>query len=161
MKEIVHFDMTHNAEADACDLLMEVDQLELLPSLVSEDSFERVCLYLLKCSYYVADTEELEKILGVTYDIYLKCEQLCDALRVAIKMDNKSLMTSCKVFCCCFFFFFFFLCNFLTVGWRDPINFWIIDKQEVLMSVFRLVLFLFVVLGFRVSSDQTTSNQLA
>eukprot|EP01083_Nonionella_stella_P080636 221681_1 len=95
IREVVEFHMKHNAEADACDLLMEVDNLEWLPSLVSVDIADRVCLYLLKCAYYVADTDELDKMLNIIFDIYMQSENLCDALRVAIRMDNKSLMSSC------------------------------------------------------------------
>lgn len=38
--------MRHNAEADACDLLMEIERLDLLETFVDKDTFPRVCLYL-------------------------------------------------------------------------------------------------------------------
>lgn len=38
--------MRHNAEADACDLLMEIEQLDLIETFVDKDTFPRVCLYL-------------------------------------------------------------------------------------------------------------------
>jgi hypothetical protein len=46
-KEIVAFYMHHNAEADACDLLMEIENVELLINYVEKDTYQRVCLYLL------------------------------------------------------------------------------------------------------------------
>jgi hypothetical protein len=46
-KEIVSFYMAHNAEADACDLLMEIEQVELLLNYVEKETYQRVCLYLL------------------------------------------------------------------------------------------------------------------
>uniref|UniRef100_A0A2P2I8Z8 26S proteasome non-ATPase regulatory subunit 2 n=1 Tax=Hirondellea gigas TaxID=1518452 RepID=A0A2P2I8Z8_9CRUS len=95
VQEIIIFNMSHNAVADACDLLMEVDKLERLPILVTLESCDRVCMYLLKCSCYVADTDELDKILGIAFDIYVRCERLCDALRVAIKIDDKNLIDTC------------------------------------------------------------------
>ena len=44
--EIIPFLMRHNAEADACDLLMEIEQLDLIETFVDKDTFARVCLYL-------------------------------------------------------------------------------------------------------------------
>ena len=46
-KDIVAFYMAHNAEADACDLLMEIEQVELLLNYVEKETYQRVCLYLL------------------------------------------------------------------------------------------------------------------
>ena len=45
-KEIIPYNMQHNAETEACDLLMEIEQLELLRQYVDKNSFQRVCLYL-------------------------------------------------------------------------------------------------------------------
>lgn len=44
--ELVPFFMKHNAEADACDLLLELESLELLPKFVDKDTYKRVCLYI-------------------------------------------------------------------------------------------------------------------
>ena len=46
--EIVPFFMSHNAEADACDLLLEIEKLDELPPHVDKDTYARVCLYLLR-----------------------------------------------------------------------------------------------------------------
>jgi 26S proteasome regulatory subunit N1 len=46
-KEIVDLYMKHNAEADACDLLMEIENVEILIDYVEKDTYQRVCLYLL------------------------------------------------------------------------------------------------------------------
>jgi hypothetical protein len=45
-KEIVPYHMAHNAEAEACDLLMEIEHLDLLSDYVDELAYPRVCLYL-------------------------------------------------------------------------------------------------------------------
>ena len=45
-KEIVPYHMEHNAEAEACDLLMEIERLDLLENYVDESAYNRVCLYL-------------------------------------------------------------------------------------------------------------------
>ena len=39
--------MAHNAEAEACDLLMEIENVNLLIDYVEKDTYARVCLYLL------------------------------------------------------------------------------------------------------------------
>lgn len=44
--EIVPYDMRHNAETDACDLLMEIEELDKLEQHTDESNFQRVCLYL-------------------------------------------------------------------------------------------------------------------
>ena len=48
-KMIVPSQMKHHAEAEACDLLMEVEQLGLLQQYVDESAYNRVCLYLVSC----------------------------------------------------------------------------------------------------------------
>lgn len=45
-KQIIPYNMAHNAEAEACDLLMEIERLDLLNDYVDEDVYQRVCLYL-------------------------------------------------------------------------------------------------------------------
>lgn len=44
---VVKHHMEHNAEAEAVDLLMELERLDLLTDYVDEHSEQRVCLYLL------------------------------------------------------------------------------------------------------------------
>ena len=46
VKELVKYCLDHNAEAEACDLLMEIERVELLLDYVTEDNHGRVCLYL-------------------------------------------------------------------------------------------------------------------
>jgi len=43
---IVPYLMHHNAEAEACDLLMEVDKIGELSQFVEQSAYPRVCLYL-------------------------------------------------------------------------------------------------------------------
>lgn len=49
IESIVGFDMRHNAEIQACDLLMEIDRLDLLDKHMDSTNYPRVCLYL--CGY--------------------------------------------------------------------------------------------------------------
>lgn len=93
VEQILPYDMTHNAESEACDLLLEVDRLDWITRYVTQDNHSRVCLYLLGFSSFVIDVEELDKILSVVYDTYKACNMLPDALRVAIKMDDRERMS--------------------------------------------------------------------
>merc|ERR1719329_1971084 len=47
---IVPFHLTHNAEAEAVDLLIEVQRLKFLLQLdsINEHNYQRICLYLIK-----------------------------------------------------------------------------------------------------------------
>ena len=56
-KNIVPSQMRHHAEAEACDLLMEVEQLDLLHQYVDDSAYNRVCLYLVSCVPFVPDPE--------------------------------------------------------------------------------------------------------
>ena len=47
--EIVPFLLKHNAEADAVDLLLELEALDKLPPHVDKDTYQRICLYLIRC----------------------------------------------------------------------------------------------------------------
>jgi len=52
--------INHNEEPEAVDLMMETERLSKLIDFTSPNNFERVCLYLLSCSSYAADTEEMQ-----------------------------------------------------------------------------------------------------
>lgn len=59
---IVPFHIAHNAEAEAVDLLIEVQQLKSLLKLdtIDEGNYERICLYLCKTADYMSDPEDLQ-----------------------------------------------------------------------------------------------------
>jgi 26S proteasome regulatory subunit N1 len=58
---IVPFHVTHNAEAEAIDLLIEVQRLRNLMKLekIDENNYERICLYLIKTADYMSDPDDL------------------------------------------------------------------------------------------------------
>jgi len=69
--EIVPYDMKHNAEPEACDLLMEVEMLEKVLPHIDETNYSRVCLYLTSCANYVPEPDDAV-ILKVTYEAFKK-----------------------------------------------------------------------------------------
>lgn len=99
VKQIVPYNMAHNAEADACDLLMEIEKLELLEEYVDENAYPRVCLYLQSCVPYVPDPENMN-LLKTALKLSRKFSQHTQAMRLALMLNDNTLIeeifTSCK-----------------------------------------------------------------
>lgn len=98
---IVPFHLTHNAEAEAVDLLIEVQRLKYLLDLDSIDdkNFRRICLYLIKTASFMSDPDDLVEMFETAYEIYRKQKQFIDALLVALRMGRTDeislLMNEC------------------------------------------------------------------
>lgn len=84
---IVPFNMHHNAEHEAIDLLMEVDKLNKVIDHVDDGNLERVCLYLKSCADYVPEPEDTH-VLRVTLEIYKKLNRHPAALHMAIRLND-------------------------------------------------------------------------
>ncbi|GLV43279.1 Regulatory particle non-ATPase 1 [Carabus blaptoides fortunei] len=97
-RQIVPYNMAHNAEAEACDLLMEIERLDLLEEFVDENAYPRVCLYLTSCVPYVADPENTI-LLQTALKLFRKFNQYPQALRLAMQLNDHQLIeeifTSC------------------------------------------------------------------
>ena len=89
VKDIVPFHMSHNAEPEAVDLLIEVEKLEYLIDHVTENNYSRTCLYLISCSSYLPEPED-GIVLSTAHKIFMKVNKLCDAMRVALKLGVQS-----------------------------------------------------------------------
>ncbi|EAZ63122.2 predicted protein [Scheffersomyces stipitis CBS 6054] len=93
--QIVPFFLEHNAEADAVDLLLEIESIDKLPKFVDDSTYARVCLYMVSCVPYLAPPDD-KSFLHTAYAIYLEHSQLTQALTLAIKLDDEDLIK--KVF---------------------------------------------------------------
>ena len=51
VRDICVYCLEHSAEAEACDLLMEIEKISFIIDLVTEDIHERVCLYLTRFAF--------------------------------------------------------------------------------------------------------------
>ncbi|KAL2937872.1 26S proteasome non-ATPase regulatory subunit 2-like protein A [Bienertia sinuspersici] len=80
VQQIIAFHMQHNAEPEAVDLLMEVEDLDMLAEHVDEKNYRRTCLYL-------ASPDDM-LVLDIAHSIYMKCEEYASALQVALYLDN-------------------------------------------------------------------------
>ncbi|WCJ25522.1 hypothetical protein M5689_007399 [Euphorbia peplus] len=85
--QIVAFHMKHNAEPEAVDLLMEVEDLDLLIDHVDKTNFRRTCLYLTSAARYLPGPDDM-LVLDIAYMIYLKYEEYSNALQIALFLDN-------------------------------------------------------------------------
>lgn len=58
---IVPFHISHNAEAEAVDLLIEMQRLDMLlhTSGIDDKNYARICLYLIKTADYMSDPDDL------------------------------------------------------------------------------------------------------
>lgn len=91
VQQIVPYHMTHNAEPEAVDLLLEVERLDLLEPHVDEKNFGRTCLYLVSCCNYLPEPEDLT-VLEAAHKIYSKMGKFHDAMCVALKVNNRELV---------------------------------------------------------------------
>merc|ERR1712117_152414 len=90
-KLIVPSQMKHHAEAEACDLLMEVEQLDLLQQYVDQDAYNRVCLYLVSCVPFVPEPENTN-LLKTAFQIFRKFDQYPQAMRLALQLNDKKMV---------------------------------------------------------------------
>uniref|UniRef100_A0A7E4VA39 26S proteasome non-ATPase regulatory subunit 2 n=1 Tax=Panagrellus redivivus TaxID=6233 RepID=A0A7E4VA39_PANRE len=99
VKDIVGYHMKHNAEVEACDLLLEIEQLDMLLNYVEEVDHSRVCMYLLSSAPLTPDPDNMI-IIRTAKDIYLKFERRLEAMRCAIMLNSpeviKSIFSECK-----------------------------------------------------------------
>lgn len=94
VEQIVPYFFKQNSEHDAIDLLMEVDKLELILSLqcLNVNNYDRVIQYLCACGPFTADTTEYRKTLKIGWEIAMKFSAFTSAIRMAMKLDDKSLV---------------------------------------------------------------------
>ncbi|KAJ3669143.1 hypothetical protein LUZ60_011093 [Juncus effusus] len=87
VQQIVAFHMKHNAEPEAVDLLMEVEDLDLLVEHVDKSNYKRACRYLTSSASFLPSPDDV-LALDIAYTIYNKFEDLASALIIALHLDN-------------------------------------------------------------------------
>ncbi|CAM9618503.1 unnamed protein product [Phaeothamnion confervicola] len=94
VNEIAPFHLRHNAEAEAIDLLVEVQQLPKLLEMghIDDKNFQRVCLYLLRMADYMPDPDDLSEMLKTAFEIYRSKGKFHDAARVALRMGGDAAL---------------------------------------------------------------------
>eukprot|EP00761_Pharyngomonas_kirbyi_P012308 gb/GECH01012335.1/.p1 GENE.gb/GECH01012335.1/~~gb/GECH01012335.1/.p1 ORF type:complete len:872 (+),score=203.33 gb/GECH01012335.1/:1-2616(+) len=96
--QIVPFHINSNAEADACDLLIEVEKLDKILTYCDETNYSRVCEYLLACAYYAPEPEDTQ-MLKVCYTIFKDQKEYPSALRVALRLNQRKFIEEIFYMC--------------------------------------------------------------
>ncbi|CAB4254919.1 similar to Saccharomyces cerevisiae YHR027C RPN1 Non-ATPase base subunit of the 19S regulatory particle of the 26S proteasome [Maudiozyma barnettii] len=91
--DIVPYFLKHNGEEDAVDLLLEIESIEKLPQFIDENTYQRVCKYMIACVPLLPPPEDIS-FLQTAFSIYLSQSQLTEALAIAIRLGNEELMRS-------------------------------------------------------------------
>ena len=87
-RNIVPYFLSHNAEADAVDLLSELELIDEIKNYVDESNYSRVCLYMVSMVSLLTYPEN-QDFLKAAHDIYLKYKKVSQAMVLAIRqMDH-------------------------------------------------------------------------
>ena len=114
--------MKHNAEPEACDLLIEVERISEIINYTDETNCERICLYLINIANYSPEPEDIN-ILNVVLEIYKKYKKFTDAIVIALKLDNSAKVQEIfdlvdDLFVFCFFVFLFFFYSLFFIDFK-------------------------------------------
>ncbi|KAG9803072.1 26S proteasome regulatory complex, non-ATPase subcomplex, Rpn1 subunit, partial [Aureobasidium melanogenum] len=90
---LVPFFLKHNAEADAVDILSELEMIEAIADHVDENTYARVCLYMVSMVPLLTYPDN-DRFLHTAHDIYRKHNQLPHALTLAIRLNDFDLIKS-------------------------------------------------------------------
>lgn len=80
-----------NAEADAVDLMSELEIIDELAQFVDEDTYARVCLYMVSMVNLLTYPDN-EQFLLVAHSIYKKYNQHTQAMVLAIRLNDLDLI---------------------------------------------------------------------
>ncbi|KAJ3540039.1 hypothetical protein NM208_g5240 [Fusarium decemcellulare] len=82
-----------NAEADAVDLMSELEIIEEIPKFVDENTYARVCLYMGSMVNLLTYPDN-ETFLKTAHDIYMEYKQFAQAIVLAIRLNDIDLIRS-------------------------------------------------------------------
>lgn len=91
--DIVPYFLKHNGEEEAVDLLLEIESIDKLPQFVDENTYKRVCQYMVACVPLLPPPEDIS-FLKTAYTIYLAHSQWTEALSLAIRLGDQDLIRS-------------------------------------------------------------------
>jgi len=80
-----------NAEADAVDLMSELEIIEEIPKFLDKDTFPRVCLYMVSMVNLLTYPED-QQFLRTAHNIYKQYDQLAHAIVLAIRLNDIELI---------------------------------------------------------------------
>ncbi|KAL7419023.1 proteasome regulatory particle base subunit [Cryptotrichosporon argae] len=89
--ELADFFLKHNAEADAVDLLLELESISKLTDRVDDKAYPRVCQYLVSCVPLLVPPDD-EGFLYTAAAIYARHDRYPEALSLAIRLHDRDLV---------------------------------------------------------------------
>jgi 26S proteasome regulatory subunit N1 len=90
-KQCAKFFLSHNAEPDAVDLLDELEMVDDVAHLVDENTFGRVCLYMMRCVTLLPPPDDVN-FLRTAHTIYVQHHKFPEALALAIRLGDPELI---------------------------------------------------------------------
>ncbi|KAF2273049.1 26S proteasome non-ATPase-like protein regulatory subunit 2 [Westerdykella ornata] len=88
---LVPFFLQHNAEADAVDILSELEMIDQIEKHLDDKTYEKVCLYMVSTVPLLTYPDN-DKFLRTAYQIYRKHNQYTQAIVLAIRLNDRSLI---------------------------------------------------------------------
>ncbi len=82
-----------NQEADAVDLMSELEIIEQIPKHVDADTYSRVCLYMVTMVNLLTYPDN-EQFLRTAHNIYMEYKQYTQAMVLAIRLHDYDLIRS-------------------------------------------------------------------
>ena len=93
VRTLVPFFLSHNAEADAVDVLSEMEMIEEIKDHLDENTYARVCLYMVSMVPLLTYPDN-DRFLRTAHDIYVQFKQLTQAISLAIRLNDLELIKS-------------------------------------------------------------------
>ncbi|WWC86946.1 uncharacterized protein L201_001827 [Kwoniella dendrophila CBS 6074] len=89
--ELVSFFLKHNAEADAVDILLELENVHDIIELTDDKNFERVCRYMVSCVPLLVPPDDAA-FLETASKIYAKYDRYPEAIALAVRLNSPALI---------------------------------------------------------------------
>ncbi len=90
-RTLIPYFLSHNAEADAVDLLSELERIHEIEQYVDENTYQRVCLYMVSMVNLLTYPDD-QQFLLCAHDIYKRYDKLPQAIVLAIRLNNLDLI---------------------------------------------------------------------
>lgn len=90
-KQCATFLLGHNAEPDAVDLLEEMEIVNEIATLVDENTYGRVCQYMVRCVNLLPPPDDIS-FLRTAHTIYVQHHKFPEALELAIRLGDPDLV---------------------------------------------------------------------
>ncbi|KAF8067773.1 armadillo-type protein [Lyophyllum atratum] len=90
-KQCAVFLLGHNAEPDAVDLLEELEIVEEIVHLVDDNTYGRVCQYMIRCVNLLPPPDDVS-FLRTAHAIYVQHQKFPEALSLAIRLNSPDLI---------------------------------------------------------------------